>query len=79
MLSEQRVQFVHRCGAPRKLHPYDLRGTFGTKLTATTGLADREIAEIMGWSPDEVTRIRKVYVDQEARVVAIGRRISGAR
>ena len=51
-------------------------GTFATKLMAQTDLNDQEIADIMGWSQQEVARIRKVYVDQRATVVAIGQRIA---
>jgi hypothetical protein len=29
----------------------------------------------MGWAPEEVNRIRRVYVDQTALVVALGERI----
>jgi hypothetical protein len=42
----------------------------------TTDLIDEEIADIMGWSPDEVRRIRTIYVDDQARNVALGRRIA---
>ena len=42
----------------------------------TTDLTDTEIAAIMGWSEDEVTRIRRIYVDDVARTVALGRRIA---
>ncbi|WP_324808442.1 hypothetical protein SH584_02985 [Sphingomonas sp. LY29] len=41
-----------------------------------TDPSDVEITDIMGWSPDEVSRIRKVYVDQRATIVAIGERIA---
>ena len=42
----------------------------------TTDPTDQEIAGIMGWSPEEVGSIRKVYVAEDARAVAIGRRIA---
>lgn len=35
-----------------------------------------EIADILGWSPNEVGRSRKVCVDQNATIVAVGRRIA---
>lgn len=38
-------------------------------------LDDAQIADIMGWPPEEVTTIRKVYVDQTAVMMAIGQRI----
>ena len=63
-------------GRKRTKHLHDVRGSYATRLMTTTDLTDQEIAEIMGWSPEEVGRIRKVYVDQSARVVAIGRRIA---
>jgi hypothetical protein len=44
-------------------------------MTTTTDLVDDEIADIMGWSPQEVRRIRTIYVDDHARIVALGRRI----
>jgi hypothetical protein len=50
--------------------------SFATKLMVQTDLNDQEIADIMGWSPQEVARIRKVYVDQRATIVAIGQRIA---
>ncbi|RYD49948.1 MAG: hypothetical protein EOP60_12800 [Sphingomonadales bacterium] len=39
-------------------------------------LADGEAAEITGWSPGRVAHIRKVYVDPERVVVALGERIA---
>jgi len=62
-------------GQRRKQHLHDARGTFATRLMTRTDLNDAEIADIMGWSPDEVGRIRRVYVDQNAIVVALGERI----
>lgn len=63
-------------GATRKKHLHDVRGSFATKLMTATDLTDQEIAGIMGWSPEEVGSIRKVYVSEDARVVAIGKRIA---
>lgn len=62
-------------GVERKKHLHDARGTFATKLVATSDLTDQEVAGMMGWSPEEVSRIRHVYVDQRAIVVAIGERL----
>ena len=60
--------------AERKKHLHDVRGTFATKLIIA-GLTDREVADIMGWSPERVATIRRLYVDQARVVVAIGERI----
>lgn len=66
-------------GATKTKHLHDLRGTFATKLIMHgAGLTDQEVADIMGWSPQQVADIRRVYVDQARVVVAIGRRIRGA-
>lgn len=62
-------------GKPRKKHLHDARGTFCTRLILS-GLSDKECADIMGWSPDQVADIRRVYVDQARVVVAIGERIA---
>lgn len=59
---------------PKHLH--DIRGTFATRLMTTTDLTDEEVAEIMGWSPERVKRIRKVYVSDHARTIALGKRIA---
>lgn len=64
-------------GARMNKHLHDVRGSFATLLMTTTDLTDEEIADIMGWSPNEVRRIRTIYVDDAARTVAIGRRIAG--
>lgn len=60
----------------RRKHLHDVRGTFATYLMTETDLADAEIASIMGWSVDEVTRIRRIYVDDTARQIALGKRIA---
>lgn len=57
-------------------HLDDLRGTFGTKLMTTTDLTDKEIAGIVGRSEEEVERIRRIYVDDSAPNMALGRRIA---
>lgn len=62
-------------GQSRKKHLHDARGTYATRLMLHTDLDDKEVADIMGWAPDEVAAIRKVYVDQTAVVMAIGQRI----
>lgn len=60
----------------RSKHLHDARGTYATKLMEV-GLADEEIADVMGWSPEQVARIRAVYVDRTAYHVALGRKIAG--
>lgn len=59
---------------PRAKHLHDCRGTFVTKL-CRCHLTDREIADIVAWSPENVSRIRRVYVDDTAVVVAIAERM----
>ena len=62
-------------GTRRAKHLHDVRGTFATKLMTETDLTDQQIADIMGWAPDKVARIRRVYVDQSSVIMAIGERI----
>lgn len=69
-------------GQQRRKHLHDLRGTFVSKLILEASrlgkpLTNHEIAEMMGWSPDQVDGIRRTYVDQGKIVVAIGDRIRG--
>lgn len=68
---------VHREeGEPDRVkHLHDVRGTFATRLILA-GLTNQEVADIMGWSPERVGNIRRVYVDGARVVVAIGERIS---
>ena len=54
----------------RNLHFHDLRGTAATKFY-TLGLPNRVIAEIMGWSEDEVEGIIRRYVDRTAATKAM--------
>jgi hypothetical protein len=70
---------VHREeGEPdRAKHLHDVRGTFVTHL-CRAGLTDEEIANIVAWSPQNVGRIRRTYVDDAAVVVALSRRINAA-
>lgn len=71
---------VHReQGEPdRPKHLHDVRGTYVTRL-CREGLTDSQVAGIVAWSEQNVGRIRRVYVDDAAVVVAIGRRIAAAR
>lgn len=61
----------------RAKHLHDLRGTFVTHL-CRAGLTDAQIADITAWSEQNVSAIRRTYVDDAAIVVAIGQRISTA-
>jgi integrase len=54
----------------RNLHFHDLRGTAATKFY-TVGLPNRVIAEIMGWSEEEVENIIRRYVDRTAATKAM--------
>lgn len=65
-------------GERKGKHLHDVRGTFCTKLLTQTDLTDREVADIMGWAPDRVASIKRVYVDQTKVVRALGERISKA-
>lgn len=62
----------------KRLH--DLRGTFATKLMTAPGkpLTDRDVASAMGWSEQQVSEIRKRYVDDRAIVVAMANRLRRA-
>jgi integrase len=61
---------------PKHLH--DLRGTAATHLCRIQpALTDEQIADMLAWSRENVGQVRRMYVDDAAIVVAIGRRISG--
>lgn len=62
-------------GTRRKKHLHDVRGTFATRLILA-GLADADVAEVMGWPLERVSGVRRTYVDQSRVVVAMGERIS---
>ncbi len=64
-------------GAKVAKHMHDLRGTFCTRLIKA-GLTDEQVADIMGWAPEQVRGIRRVYVDQSQISVAIAGRLRGA-
>jgi len=63
-------------GEQTKKHLHDLRGTFCTILLTQTNLSDRDVAEVMGWSTERVSGIRRLYVDQSKVIAAIGERIN---
>lgn len=71
---------VDHDGEKRWKHLHDIRGTFATRLMTSPGLTvtDKEIASIMGWTPEQVSEIRTHYVDDAAIVVALGERLAQA-
>lgn len=75
---KQQAGIVHvdEDGVTRPKHLHDVRGTFCTMLLTDWQLTDQEAADIMGWSPERVAHIRRVYVDHARVVVEIGRRIA---
>jgi len=62
-------------GSRTKKHLHDLRGTFCTHLISTGTLSDNEIASIMGWAPERVSTIRRVYVEHSQIVSALAERM----
>lgn len=70
------IVHVDEDGDVRPKHLHDVRGTFCTMLLTEWVLTDQGAADIMGWSPDRVAHIRKVYVDHTRVVVALGQRIA---
>ena len=69
------LYFDEISGDKIKKHLHDVRGTFCTKLLIDGDLSDAQAAEIMGWSPDRVGMIRKVYVDQSQVIIAMGQKL----
>lgn len=59
----------------KRLH--DLRGTYATRIMtqAEEILTNAEVADRMGWSPQQVDQIRKKYVDDRAIVSDLTRRL----
>jgi integrase len=55
---------------------HDLRGTFATKLVLL-GHSDADIADVMGWAPEKVRRIRNTYVPQGMKAQAMAARMRG--
>jgi len=62
----------------KDLHFHDLRGTAATKFY-TAGLSEREIAEIMGWEEQSVSKIIRRYVDRQAAIKERIRKLDEAR
>jgi integrase len=73
---EAGIVHVDEDGNAKPKHLHDVRGTFCTMLLTEWELTDDEAADIMGWSPNRVAQIRKVYVDHKRVVVALGERIA---
>jgi integrase len=65
-------------GARKRKHLHDIRGTFATEVITGSDLSDTKIAGLMGWSPERVRTIRRVYVDEAKVAVALDERIAGA-
>lgn len=62
----------------RDLHFHDLRGTAATKFY-NASLTERQIAEIMGWEEEKVTRIIRRYVSRTASLKELIRQIDQAK
>ncbi|MET3593277.1 integrase [Mesorhizobium shonense] len=60
------------------LHFHDLRGTAATKFYLD-GLPEREIAELMAWDEDHVSRIIRRYVSRSAAIRERIRKLDDAR
>ena len=80
-MEAQRVRDRLQSGQRRKpgvgdadLHFHDLRGTAATKFYLAD-LSKREIAEILGWSEEQVERILRRYVDRTAATRALIERL----
>jgi integrase len=72
------IKAKHAAGMQdRDLHFHDLRGTAATRFYIA-GLSVRVIAEIMGWSEDQVERIIRRYVDRAAATKAAIRQLNEA-
>jgi integrase len=62
----------------RNLHFHDLRGTAATKFYIA-GLKTQLIADILGWSEDNVEKIIRRYVDRTTTIKAMIRQLNDAR
>ncbi len=79
-IRETDLHHIDSDGERRWKHLHDIRGTYATKLMTAPGLnlTDKEIGNLMGWSPEQVAEIRTHYVDDAAIVVALGERLAQA-
>lgn len=59
----------------RKKHPHDVRGTYAARLVLL-GLSDQQIGDILGWSTEQVSEVRKLYVQDDAAIIAISERLA---
>lgn len=59
----------------RKKHLHDVRGTYATRLVLL-GLSDQQIGDILGWSTEQVSEVRKLYVQDDAAIIAISERLA---
>lgn len=72
-LVRDRLDVRHTDG--RKKHLHDVRGTYATRLVLL-GLSDQQIGDILGWSTQQVSEVRKLYVQDDAAVIAISERLA---
>lgn len=74
------IHHLDHDGSKRWKHLHDIRGTFATRLMTVPGerFTDSDIANLMGWAPEQVSQIRNHYVDETAIVVALGERLAQA-
>lgn len=77
---ETDLHHVDSDGERRWKHLHDIRGTYATKLMTAPGLnlTDKEIANLMGWTPEQVSEIRSHYVDDASIVIALAERMARA-
>lgn len=68
---------IPRLGETKAKHLHDVGGTFCTKLILAN-VTDKEAADVMGWSANQVAGIRRVYVDRSSVIVAIDQRIASS-
>jgi integrase len=65
-------------GIGSELHFHDLRGTAATRFYVA-GLSERVIAEIMGWTEENVAKIIRKYVDRTAATKAVIRQLNAQK
>ena len=68
-----RLDIRHTDG--RRKHLHDVRGTYATRLVRY-GLSDQEVADVLGWSANQVADIRKIYVQDDAAIQALSEKIA---
>lgn len=70
------IRAAAKAGVEKHLH--DLRGTAVTRLVIA-GVSDDQVADIMGWEPDRVRRIKRHYVDRDRIALDVIDRLEGAQ